>query len=197
MKFILLFTLLLGWMGEHGAPPLEKNTDTAFFRGQDSAIPAASQNYVSGREDMANLPADPLQRQAYRAVVLREWPDMPQWKFVAYQIVLAKNIVAQGRARRTTYCPSCSGMRCADGSRVRQGVCAASRNIPMHSLIWLSTDGLLKVTDRGGLVRVDRSSRRYGENAHFDVWKPHCVGGCYSGPGTKRGVPWAFIAHWD
>lgn len=197
MKSILLFTWLLGWTGEQGALFTEKNADRAVCIGQESTIPIASKNYVSFSEKRAILPADPLQRQAYRAVVLREWPDMPQWKFVAYQIVLAKNIMAQGRARRTTYCPSCSGLRCADGSRVRIGVCAASRNIPMHSLIWLATDGLLKVTDRGGLVRVDRSARRYRESAHFDVWKPHCVGGCYSGPGTKRGVPWAFIAQWD
>jgi hypothetical protein len=141
----------------------------------------------------AGLPDDPLQRVAYRAVVLNEWPDTPQWKLNVYARVLDHNIQVQGAARRTTYCPRCAGRICADGSRVRDGICAASRNIPMHAIIWLASDGLLKVTDRGGLVRVDGRCQARGENANFDVWKPSCVAGCWTGPGTLPRVPWAQI----
>lgn len=136
----------------------------------------------------SKLPSDPLQRMAYQAVVLRLWPHAPAWKLAIYQRVLDSGTKAHGLAKRTTYCPGCAGNRCADGSRVRRGVCAASRNIPMHSVVWLETEGLLKVTDRGGAVRVPGR----GESAHFDVWVPDCQG-CYTGPGTKRAVPWALL----
>jgi len=139
------------------------------------------------------LPGDPLQRTAYRAVVLREWPRAPQWKLDIYARVLELGTTVNGQARRTTYCLRCAGRTCADGSRVRDGICAASRNIPMGSIIWLESDGLLKVTDRGGLVRVDGGSRSRGENANFDVWRPSCVAGCWTGPGTLARVPWALI----
>lgn len=59
----------------------------------------------------------------------------------------------------------------------------------MHSLVWLATDGLLRVTDRGGAVRVPGRA----ENAHLDVWRERCVGDCWNGPGTKRRVAWAII----
>ncbi len=142
------------------------------------------------------MPDDPLQRIAYRAVVQNEWPDTPQWKLDAYKIVLDRKITVQSVARRTTYCPRCSGTTCADGSRVREGICAASPNIPMHALVWLASDGLLKVCDRGGLVKVNGGSRARGENANFDVWVPDCAGGCWTGPGTLARVPWAMVAVW-
>lgn len=136
----------------------------------------------------SKLPADPLQRMAYQAVVLRLWPDIPGWKLAVYKQVLEHGYKAAGLAKRTTYCPHCSGTTCADGSRVRHGICAASRNVPMHAIVWLESEGLLKVTDRGGAVRVPGG----GESAHFDVWVPNCSG-CEAGPGTKRAVPWALI----
>jgi len=139
---------------------------------------------------------DDLQRTAYRAVVLREWPDTPQWKLDAYKIVLDRKITLQGVARRTTYCPRCSGTTCADGSAVRDGICAASPNISMHALIWLASDGLLKVCDRGGAVQVDGGCRGRGESANLDVWVPSCEGGCWTGPGTLARVPWAVVAQW-
>jgi len=149
---------------------------------------------------MANLPTtmpdDPLQRIAYRALALNEWPDTPEWKLDAYRVVLHHKITVQGVARRTTYCPSCSGTTCADGSPVREGICAASPNIPMHALVWLASDGLQKVCDRGGAVQVNSGCRARGENANFDVWVPRCVGGCWTGPGTLSRVPWAQIAIW-
>lgn len=135
------------------------------------------------------LPKDPLQKMAYQAVVLRLWPTLPPWKEAVYKRVLAEGLTIDGHARRTTYCPACSGRHCADGSPVRLGICAASRNVPMHAIIWLETEGLLKVTDRGGAVRVPGGR----ENAHFDVWCPRCAGDCWNGPGTKRAVPWALI----
>lgn len=132
---------------------------------------------------------DPLQKMAYQAVVLKLWPDVPHWKLEIYRRVLHEGITVKGLAIRTTYCPHCSGTGCADGSHVRDGICAASPNVPMHAIIWLETEGLLKVCDRGGAVRTPSGS----ENAHFDVWVPHCDGGCWTGPGTKREVPWAII----
>lgn len=134
-------------------------------------------------------PADPLQRAAYQVVVLRELPDAAPWKLRIYSDVLLSGQTIDGRAKRSTYCPRCSGRTCADGSRVRPGICAASRNIPMHSLVWLATDGLLRVTDRGGAVRVPGGA----ENAHLDVWRERCAGDCWKGPGTKRRVAWAII----
>jgi hypothetical protein len=157
---------------------------------------AAPKTTLPDAIQLAGLPEDPLQRVAYRAVVLNEWPDTPQWKLDAYQIVLDRDITVQGMSRRTTYCPSCAGKTCADGSPVREGICAASRNIPMHALIWLASDGLLKVSDRGGAVKVNGGCRSRGESANFDVWVPDCAGGCWTGPGTLSRVPWAQIAIW-
>ena len=184
MRYVLLTMVaaMPGMAQPAETPELDQMLIPAVFR--TTAPPA-----------QVNLPDDPLQRIAYRAVVLNEWPESPQWKLDAYRIVLDKDIKVQGRARRTTYCPSCSGTRCADGSRVRRGICAASRNIPMHALAWLASDGLLKVTDRGGLVKVEGGCRRRGENANFDVWRPRCAGGCWTGPGTLTRVKWAKIAN--
>ena len=137
----------------------------------------------------APVPIDPLQKMAYQAVVQRLWPHIPHWKLAIYKRVLHEGITSDGLAKRTTYCPHCSSTGCADGSRVRDGICAASRNVPMHAIVWLETEGLLKVCDRGGAVRVPGGR----ESAHFDVWVPDCAGGCWTGPGTKRGVPWAVI----
>jgi hypothetical protein len=136
------------------------------------------------------MPTDPLQKMAYQAVVLKMWPKAPQWKLAVYQQILDSGKTVQGLAKRTTYCPQCSGRRCADGSPVRRGICAASRNVSMGAIVWLETEGLLKVCDRGGAVRIPGG----GENAHFDVWVPDCPGGCWTGPGTKRRVSWATIS---
>lgn len=148
-----------------------------------------------------DLPTDPLQRVAQKAI-RGDFGVIPAWKLAIYRKVVEKGITADNVAKRTTYCPYCSGKKCADGSRVRRGICAASPNIPMHSIIWLASDGLLKVCDRGGLVKVGRAKWRGkwynctkgAETANFDVWKPRCVGHCWTGPGTLRRVPWALIS---
>lgn len=138
------------------------------------------------------LPADPLQRIAYRAVIIEEFGPLPAWKLAAYKRVLQDGITVQGAAKRTNYCPRCSGGRCADGSRVRPGVCAAPKIIPMHSVIWLASDGLLKVCDRGGAVKAwpSRFLRR-GEDVVIDVWQRSCGSSCNAG--TRRRVPYAVI----
>jgi len=140
----------------------------------------------------ADLPPDPLQRAATKALA-GDFGPLPDWKAHIYRTVLATGMTVQGEAKRTTYCPHCSGLTCADGSPVRRGVVSASRNIPMHSVIWLATDGLLKVCDRGGAVRVGGGYTLAGESANFDVWVPRCAGGCWTGPGTKRNVAWAIV----
>lgn len=147
-----------------------------------------------------DLPTDPLQRVAQKAL-RGDFGVIPAWKLAIYRKVVEKGLTAEKVAKRTSYCRKCAGTRCADGSRVRRGICAASPNIPMHSVIWLASDGLLKVCDRGGLVQVGRARWRGkwynctkgNETANFDVWKPRCVGHCWTGPGTMRRVPWALI----
>jgi hypothetical protein len=139
-----------------------------------------------------DLPADPLQRCATKALAGR-FGKLAPWKAHIYAQVLASGQTVQDLAKRTTYCPHCSGMTCADGSHVRLGICAASRNIPMHAVIWLASDGLLKVCDRGGAVRVGGGYTLDSETAVFDVWVPDCPGGCWTGPGTKRDVAWAIV----
>lgn len=107
----------------------------------------------------------------------------------------------EGRAKVTTYCPRCSGGRCADGSPVRRGICAASPNIPMHSIVELEGIGKLKVCDRGGLVKVGTVTWRgkrvqctqKGETANFDRWVPRCAGSCWAGPGTRRLVRYRVV----
>lgn len=150
------------------------------------------------RQDV--LPTDPLQRIAAK-VGRGDFPNAPQWKLDLYHRIYQQRITVQGLAKRTTYCPRCSGTHCADGSPVRPGICAASPNVPMGSIIWLASDGLLRVTDRGGLVKVGTVTWRGrrvrctlpGETANFDAWQRRCVGACWSGPGTKRMVPYAII----
>ena len=164
-----------------------------------SILPAHSQTAEAAAPIIAQaeppspevLPNAPLQRCATKAL-RGDFGTVPAWKLDAYRHVIERRLTAQGRAKRTTYCPSCSGLTCADGSRVRPGICAASRNIPMHAIVWLASDGLLKVCDRGGWV--DLRHVRRGETANFDVWVPKCAGGCWTGPGTKRHVPWAVIS---
>lgn len=137
--------------------------------------------------------SDPLQRCAAKAVS-GVFHQVPRWKLNIYQSVLERNITVQGKAKRTSYCPDCSGTNCADGSPVRRGVCAAPKNIPMHSIIWIETDGLVKVCDRGGWVKAwPWWGLKKGEDIVVDVWLPDCIGDCWSGPGTHRFVPYAVI----
>jgi len=117
---------------------------------------------------------------------------LPTWQAAALRDALKRGITVAGRAKCTNYCPRCCpGTRCADGSRVRLGVCAANRGIPLHSLLWVEGDGLLLVTDRGGAVRVGVGYTRRGETANLDVWGPRCRGGCNEG--TRRRVPYAIL----
>lgn len=140
------------------------------------------------------LPEDPLQAHAYRVVVLKHPPDALAWKVRLYSDVLLSGQTIDGRCKRTTYCPRCSGRTCADGSRVRRGVCAAPRCVPMHSLVWVQGSGLLCVTDRGGAVQSAPSRYlRRGERLVLDEWLPRCVGDCWTGPGTRRFVPYAIV----
>jgi hypothetical protein len=185
MRYVLM-TMVAALPGVHGAQAQPR-----------LAMAPTTPRYGTAHPNWpTSLPTDPLQRDAYRAVVLREWPNTPQWKLDAYRIVLDRNIKAQGLARRTTYCPSCSGTTCADGSGVRDGVCAASPNIQMHAIVWLASDGLVKVCDRGGAVQVEGGCQSRGETANFDVWCPRCEGGCWTGPGTLARVPYAVVAIW-
>lgn len=117
---------------------------------------------------------------------------LPAWKRQAYELVISKGLTVDGLARRTNYCRhSCKGKICADGSHVRSGICAAPRSIPLHSIVWLASDGLIKVTDRGGAVRVGGKYTDRHENMRLDVYKNHCRGNCNAG--TQRRVPWALI----
>ena len=139
------------------------------------------------------LPTDPLQRCATRAL-RGDYGRLRTWQGDAYRTVLAKGITVQGRAKVTRYCPQCSGRTCADGSRVRPGICAAPRRVPMHSLVFIAGEGLYRVTDRGGAVQWAPSRYlRSGELAVFDTWVPDCPGGCWTGPGTRRRVPFAVL----
>lgn len=141
------------------------------------------------------LPTDPLQLHAYRVMVLQQPPGSPAWKVRLYSDVLLSGQTISGRARRSSYCPRCSGRTCADGSPVRPGICAASRNIPMHSVLWTATEGLLLVTDRGGAVRVGGGYTDSYENARIDVWQLRCGRTCKDG--TVRRVPWAMLVRGD
>lgn len=139
-------------------------------------------------------PADPLQRAAYQVVVLRELPDAAPWKLRIYSDVLLSGQTIDGHCKLTCYCPRCSGRTCADGSHVRRGVCAAPRCVPMHSLVWVQGSGLLLVTDRGGAVQSAPSRYlRRGERIVVDQWVPRCPGGCWTGPGTRRRVPYTVV----
>lgn len=141
------------------------------------------------------LPSDPLQAHAYRVVVLQQPADCPAWKVTLYARVIETGQTISGLARRTNYCPRCSGRTCADGSPVRPGVCAASRNVPMHSVLWTATDGLLLVTDRGGAVRVGGGYTGRRENARIDAWQYRCGRTCQDG--TVRNTPWALLVRGD
>lgn len=134
-------------------------------------------------------PVDAFRR--YATAVLATGHLSP-WQATALRDALARGVTVAGRAKRTSYCPRCCpGTRCADGSRVRVGVCAANRGIPMHSLLWVEGDGLLLVTDRGGAVRVGGGYTRAGESANVDVWRARCRGGCNEG--TRRNLPYAIL----
>lgn len=116
---------------------------------------------------------------------------LPAWKRQAYELVIAKGLTVDGLTRRTNYCRHSAGRRCADGSPVRSGICAAPKSIPMHSIVWLASDGLVKVCDRGGAVRVGGGYTDRYENMRLDLWRSRCGRSCLTG--TKRRVPWALI----
>jgi hypothetical protein len=166
----------------------------AVSRGSAGILPAAVAADVAVDVDVPawSTETDPFRRCARKALA-GEYGALKPWQRTAYERGLRAGLTAARGAKRTTYCPRCSGRTCADGSPVRRGVVSASRNVPMHSLVWLATDGLLLVTDRGGWVKVGGRFTRAGESANFDVWKPRCVGDCWHGPGTKRRVPYVIL----
>ena len=137
------------------------------------------------------LPADQLQRCATKAL-RGDFGHVPAWKLALYRGVIERGVTVQCRIKRTNYCPKCSGRTCADGSRVRRGICAAPERIPMHSIVWTATDGILNVCDRGGAVQAAPSRfLRAGEAMVIDVWQPSCGPTCEHG--TRRLVPFAVI----
>lgn len=161
----------------------------------NAALAAALLSVLAPMTTQQPLPADPLQAHAYRVVVLQQPPDATAGKIRLYTGVLLSGQTISGRCRRTNYCPLCSGNRCADGSPVRPGVCAASRNIPMHSVLWTETDGLLLLADRGGAVRVGGGYTNRSENARVDAWQWRCGRTCNDG--TVKNVPWALLVRGD
>lgn len=167
---------------------------TAALSGQPQSFQLGNVQPVPSCLD-ERIAADPLQRHAVQVALRRNPPDAPAWKINLYMQVILSGQTISGRARRTNYCPLCSGPRCSDESRVRPGVCAASRNIPMHSVLWLQTDGLLLVTDRGGAVRVGGGYTNPRENARVDAWQYRCGRTCQDG--TVSLVPWALLVVGD
>lgn len=144
------------------------------------------------RQDLGPRPVhDPLQKVTWD-VLNGKYNPVPVWKLAIYQKIWNENITVSGKARKTTYCRKCAGKNCADGSPVRNGVAAASKNIPMHSVVWIGCSGLKLITDRGGKVTVKK-----GRNADFDVWVPRCPVDCWRGPGTISSTPWAMIIRGD
>lgn len=138
----------------------------------------------------ACLPTDPLQRVAAKVLAGRYDPVKPYIRRL-YLAVQQQGLTVQGRAKRTLYCYRCAGTNCNDGSPVRRGICAGSENIPMHSWIWIATDGWVKKCDTGGAVTTAHCGR--GESVVVDVWVPRCPVDCYEGPGTKRRVEYAVL----
>jgi len=138
----------------------------------------------------ACLPVDAIQRVAAKAL-RGDYDPVPGYIKHLYLVAQQRGLTVQGVARLTTYCPRCSGMTCADGSRVRDGICAANPQIAMHSWVWLECSGWLKVCDRGGWVTLGYC--RYGQTANVDEWLPGCVGDCWRGPGTRERVPYAVL----
>lgn len=185
---LTLAGLLLMLAGVTGAQPQTQTTGACTSQHNTRKPPVAARTAV------------PPALQAAAAKALAN-PRLATWERVRWQQIAAGKVVQSGYAKRTTYCPKCSGTKCADGSRVRRGVVSASPNVPMGATVWLETDGLLKVCDRGGLVKVGtvtwRGKRvtctRPGETANFDVWVPRCAGDCWTGPGTKRMVRYVVV----
>ena len=106
----------------------------------------------------AELPSDPAQRVAYKAIVLRAYHLKP-WQRDGYQHMLDNNITVQGVAKTTSYSYHWESRRMAggewtaSGSHVHSAGCAANPGIPFGALIWTSY-GLRYVTDRGDWVKL-------------------------------------------
>lgn len=139
------------------------------------------------------LPTDPLQKKAF--LVLAGQHEVPDWQLRYYVRAAELGKTIDGCSKRTTYCPRCAGKTCRDGSPVQLYHCASVKTWRgkgmKHAILWLQSDGILKVTDTGGAVTL--ANTRPGENMNIDVWKPSCKGDCWSGPGTYRKVPWALL----
>jgi hypothetical protein len=139
------------------------------------------------------LSDDPFRRCAQK-ILRGDFDPVPAWKVAIYREALERGVTVHGVAKRTTFCPSCSSGSFADGSRPRRGCCAAPKKLPFGTWVWIATDGLLKVTSRGGAVQWAPSKYLRGEEELvIDVWVQKCEKGCWTGPGTKRAVPWALV----
>lgn len=133
------------------------------------------------------LETDPFRRCALKALG-GEFGGLKPWKQRLYEEGLLRGLRADRVCKRTTYCPHCDPTGVfADGKRFALGNCAANHEIPLHSVVWLATDGFLTVRDRGGKVSTRYTRGR--ETANIDVFTWDCPGDCWTGPGTKREVP--------
>jgi hypothetical protein len=131
---------------------------------------------------------DPCQQHMIKLLTGKLGPQ-PAWKLNLARRTLRRGLTANLYTRRTTYCPSCSGTHCADGSPVRPGVAAADKSITLDSYIYLYGSGIVKITDRGGAVRVGNGFTRYPETHKVDLW----VRSCSKGPGTAKNVRMAIL----
>lgn len=124
----------------------------------------------------------------------------PQWMDTVLRDALTCGVTAT-QARVTNYCDKCdpSGTAAA-GGKLYVGMCAANPELPFGSIVWVQDVGLLRVRDRGGLVKLWVKTRgggrkwlvRGGETANIDVYVgAQCPGGCNMG--LRRQHPIAVV----
>lgn len=124
---------------------------------------------------------DPLQKHC-RAMLNGSLGRQATWKMRAARYAVATGQTADRTVWNTTFCPKCdnSGV-CFDGTKLRDGICAANPEIPLHRVIWTADFGFAVVSDRGQHVKLRYA---HGRQLNIDSYiAGGCPGGCNAGNG--------------
>lgn len=120
----------------------------------------------------ANLPRDPFQRTAQKALA-GQFGDLHHWQRDAYARGLAAGVTADKRAWLTAYYGTAP-----DGKRDRYGrpctlrhAAARDEQVPRRAFVWTAQSGIRQVLDTGSVANI-RRARKKGADVWIDAWLP-------------------------
>ena len=131
---------------------------------------------VTGATQATELPSDPFQRTAVKAL-RGDFGKLKPWQVSGYKAGLTAGVTVQGLAWVTSYYPQ-EGFYRGKGTRSRVGV--SERSAAVSRATWAQRRGMyvwtaaygIRIIEDSGATSNDRVARRKGADTWVDKWFP-------------------------